>query len=271
VEAYLNNDQAVQPAPLRWLLNPWVVAIAGILGIFGTIFSVYTFYVSKKDRELTYYVNPIKTIVLNSGDVSDLRVLHRNRELKTDVTATQIAIWNAGKESIRPEHILSEAKIVTQPAVRILEAKISKQSRDVVGFSKDESQFDKGVVPISWKILEYKDGAVIQLIYEGSPAINIEVVGTIQEQSNIFTTKFAGKLKTSSEQLTEFNKQNQLIAIIALSFSVLLFGFSAFLFLKRNGGRSFNTFLLGEGVVLLGLGIFYLVKYAQTPSPPFGF
>src|SRR5690242_9415759 len=165
------NENILPAAPkkpsavMRFFSNP----IVGILGALASIISVplaiYFFAQTTQFRELVYYVNPAQAIVVKAGEVSKLRVLIGDRELKSDVTTAQIAIWNRGNESLKPENVLVPVVIRTVPSVPILEAKIRTKSRDAIGFVLDESHLEDGIVGLSWKILEQGDGGVIQIVY----------------------------------------------------------------------------------------------------------
>lgn len=110
-----------------------------------------------------------------SGKLSSLHVLFNGTVLKGSVTAAQVSIWNGGGEAIRQQAILDSVRIRTKPSVPILGASIQKVSRDAIEFSLATNHLDAGVVPVSWKILEKGDGAVVQLIYLGTPSVKIFV------------------------------------------------------------------------------------------------
>ncbi|MEK6286312.1 MAG: hypothetical protein AABO57_11265 [Acidobacteriota bacterium] len=139
---------------------------------------------------MTYYVHPSRSVIVKAGQSTSLRVLYKDKDLDTDVTAVQVSIWNQGKDLIRKEQILSNAKIVTRPLVPVLEATVSKPSRNVIDFNIDESHLSEGYVPLSWRILEQDDGAVVQLVYAGSSDIEIQVEATIEGQA-VAPTRFA--------------------------------------------------------------------------------
>jgi hypothetical protein len=104
-----------------------------------------------------------------------LHVLYKGQSVSTDVTALQVEIWNAGKESIRSEHILSPVILQTSPKVPILEVRLRHTSRPVCGISLDELRLADGEVWVAWKILEHNDGAIVQLVVAGPS--NVTVVG----------------------------------------------------------------------------------------------
>src|SRR5207253_3036964 len=90
---------------LTFFANPAVGIAGSLASVIGVLLAVYFFVASSRSRELVYYVNPAKAVVVKTGETSRLRILVSDTELKSDVTAAQIAIWNQGNESIRPANI----------------------------------------------------------------------------------------------------------------------------------------------------------------------
>jgi hypothetical protein len=221
-------------------------------------------------------VNPVKTIVVKGGEASTLRVLHGDQDIKGDVTAAQVAIWNDGTESIRPENVLSPVCILLRPSVTILEAKIRKVSRGVVGAAVDASRLTEGVVPVTWKILEHNDGAVIQLIFAGSTETDIAVDGTVEGQPTVLHVKPSHKVHSPAEQLALERRQTQvLVALPTIAFLLVLV---SWLVLRANirsrtgdeSDKLVKIFIWADAVMLC---IILLLAWRdlRQPGPPFGF
>lgn len=85
--------------------------------------------------------------------------------------------------------------IQTENSVPILEVKIRKMTRDVVGLRLDESQCKQGQLSVSWDILEKNDGGIVQIIYAGSPDINITAQATLEGQKNIIDYSYLRHLE----------------------------------------------------------------------------
>jgi hypothetical protein len=134
--------------------NPWVGLVSIALNIVGVFLTVFFYLSSTSYPELVYLVNPVRTIVVKQGTTSRLGVMFDGRPLTQDVTASQVVIWNRGRQAIRRAAILQGVTITTEPRVPILEATIRKTSRDVVGFDLDRTRLAEGEVSISWNILE---------------------------------------------------------------------------------------------------------------------
>ena len=177
-------DRKKEPSSLiGFFANPLVGLIGTLASIIGVLLAVFFYVQSTKFHELVYYVNPAQAIVVKTGEASRLRVLVGDRELKSDVTTAQIAIWNRGNQSLRPGDVLAPILIRTSPSVPILEVTLRKKSRDVVDISLDQKHLDDGIVGISFNILEQGDGGVIQLIYAGNPDKTRVTVGGVIEKS----------------------------------------------------------------------------------------
>ena len=199
--------------------------IAILVGLFGVAAAVYFGLVSRKRRDLVFSVNPIRTRVVSSRQATDLSVSYQNEPLgNVDITAVQLAIWNAGNESIKTEHIRREIIVTTNPRVRILEASVRKVSHDT-GFNLPDSTDSKaeGKVPLSWEILERNDGASIQLLYLDNPLgtseVDILIEGLIEGQGRPKRKVTSSSFKSPQEHRKSLRKQSLFAAI---SFLVLL-------------------------------------------------
>ena len=162
--------------------HPWIGFVSALFTVLGVIASFYFYFAGQRTRNLVYYVSPARTSVLKVGQASRLHVFHDGQEIRSNVSAAQIMIWNAGRESIRPEHILRRVEIATHPPVPILEATIRRRSREICEFGVQTSDVGDGRIPVTWRILEQNDGAVIQLIYAGPLDTQIEVQGVVEGQ-----------------------------------------------------------------------------------------
>jgi hypothetical protein len=253
---------------------PWNWITTG-LAILGIAFAVYTHFSTERFRKLTYYVNPARTVVIKSGETTSLRVLHRGQDIKGDVTAAQIWVWNEGNEPIRKEDILDEIRIVTSPQAPILEASVRRVTRDVLHFGLDDSRRAYGIIPLSWKILERNDGGVVQLIYAGPTTVEISVVGTIVGQSHISAIRFTGKITSPSEQIAQSSEEPRqtlsfLLTVIELVLVVMVV-FDIVSTVRRSEPIPWNRVRSRVLWMILWLTVWFLgVRFLSAPSPPFG-
>jgi len=159
--------------------------LLGMLGALGSVASIVALPLAiwpiTPKRELTFYVNPVRTPIVQALKSSDLSVSYKGIVVTGDVTVAQIAIWNAGKEPIRSEDILKSAMLLTSSNCPILETVVLTPARDVTDFKIDFAKGMTGHVGLSWRILEEDDGAVLQIVYAGKPnqkiSLDAAVVG----------------------------------------------------------------------------------------------
>ena len=62
--------------------------------------------------------------MVRAGEASDLSISHNGKKISGNVSAAQMAIWNAGKRPIRENDILSPIVISTGGGAAVLEARI---------------------------------------------------------------------------------------------------------------------------------------------------
>jgi hypothetical protein len=175
------------------------------------------------------------------------------------VTALQIEVWSAGKEAIRPEHVLDPVVLVTTPKVPILEAQIRQISRSITRVSLDSTEIADGRVGLSWKILEQNDAAVIQLIVAGSSATTVTVNGALE-----------GQAKIGSLDSTKIRSPSLFIVTLRLAlFFLILYAYRfvepAVLRIRSTRTRK----VVGELSLLtiFVFGIFVLAFRTHTPLP----
>ncbi len=226
-------------------------------GITTIILALYIYHLQKKERILTYYIHPVRTIIAKAGVASSLHVFHDNdeKEITEDITSAQIVIGNRGNVPIRAEDILSQIKVVMVPSSPILEAQVTRLSREVTEFKIADSQLTNGIVPVSWRILEEGDNAVIQIIYLGDEDVDIEVDGVVIGERDIEPFSLQGNLRSSR------------IGSIVV-FVVSLLGTIAILTVTRGHWEKFILWFAGL-YLLLALGS--IVFWFLSPPPPFGF
>lgn len=182
------DQQEKQNTLIKFFGNPIVGIIGSISGVVGIPLSIYLYYASIQAPELTYLVQPTRTLVVRTGATSQLTVRFNGKDLNENVTAAQISFWNAGGKTIRTgpkEAMLQPLVIYTSGGQRILEAKLLKSSREVTKVALNESRFDKGEVEVDWNLLEHNDGGVVQIVYVGDEMVEIEARATVEGQQEV--------------------------------------------------------------------------------------
>src|ERR1035438_10363989 len=113
-----------QGRTLEWLARNPMIGLAGVVAsVISVPLTIYYGVGSLRSRELLYGTYETKTTIVKSGQSSDLHVLYKGQDVKTNVTALQVMVWNNGKEPIRPGDVLNPPiTLATSPVgVPILE------------------------------------------------------------------------------------------------------------------------------------------------------
>ncbi len=250
---------------LRWFAaNPLVGFVSFVVGIVSLAGTFYFGVASLQKRELCIFVSPVRTLIVRGGRSSDLHVLYKGQLVSTDVTALQVGLWNAGNESIKPEHILEPIILQTVPRVPILEAKLHFVNRPLTNVALDTTHITDGKVGVNWRILEHNDAAVIQLIIAGPVEEEITAMGSLEGQSSIISIK-PGSLRAIDFPLVQLVVTMVLLAA-AITMSLMLMKRLRPVEVPQRG-------LLWRGVVSLGMLIivliliFFVGHSRDSPSP----
>ena len=179
---------------------------------------------SIENRELTFLVNPVRTTVVKAGQASRLKVSLEGRDLTNDITALQIAFWNAGRRPIRRSEILEPIVLSTGNDHPILEATLRKSSRQVTHIALGGTRVEHGDLGVSWDILESADGGVLQLIYEGDASVPLQIRGIVEGQRSILVrtppqripTAERGDASTSIRRILFFTTGVPILMVVLL-------------------------------------------------------
>ena len=232
-------DNPGDPAVLQFFKNPWVGITATICTIISIPLGFYFFAASQRSREAMFYVHPQRALIVQAGGSSQLKVLYKDTEVRTDVVAVQVSFWNNGREPIRTEHILAPVLFSIIQKTPILEATIQKTFREVSQIHLDESDLRNGSLGVSWKILEQGDGAVIQLIMAGK-ASDFVAKGTIEGQSSIKVIQYSAQPKNHPffpfAQMDAFRRRMMMVVLLSM-----LGMFTYNLIQSKKSRRRWNT------------------------------
>ena len=132
----------------RFFSNPMVGFVGSIASIIGLGLAVYFYIEARETRELRYFVNPARAVVVHAGQTSRLSVTLDGAPVKRDVSAAQVAFWNEGRATIKPDNILRSLVVKTSPTAPIIEATVRKRSREVVKIDLDRSRLVLGELTV---------------------------------------------------------------------------------------------------------------------------
>jgi hypothetical protein len=157
------------------------------------IFGYYFLYVGTKQREPTFYVDPVRTTIIDKSNVvgAPLLLLRANGDtISSDVVSVYFYFFNQGEETIKHENVYAPLKIKVGDKATILDYKMLKTSRDVSGISLSHDTINNAIA-IQFKALEKDDGFAGQIIFEGDKNASVQIEGGIdgtKEFSNELTS-----------------------------------------------------------------------------------
>lgn len=258
---------------LGFFSNPWIGIVGGLSGIIGLPLAVYFFFAQIQQPGVRYYIRPVRSVLAQAGSSSDVTILYKGQPTGESVTAALVALWNAGKKPVLQGDVLSRLELRVQPGHRILEAKVVKTTRQVVGLKVDQGKVAEGVVGIDFTIFEHNDGGVIQLIYEGDSTTQITASGAVVGQSELLPVVFAGKLRTLDEQYRSIRRSdfwiNLTLALLPLILAAAVGIFGKRMFETLRGERMRLVFLVS--LLAESAAGFFILYHDHVPVLPFDF
>jgi hypothetical protein len=239
--------------------NPLVGAIGSVASILSLVLAPFLYVEGRSTRELRFAVNPARTVVVKPGQTSRLSIILDGSPVKGSISAAQIAFWNEGSASIKPDHMLEPLIIQMPKNVGIIDASIRKTSRKVVKIELDESRLSSGILTVKkWNILERGDGASIQITYLGDVAARIKGTATIEGQGDIPDSDTANRSRYLLESC---------LWLVTTAIAVLL----TRVILRRYKIRIGHNLTLFIAYALLVLLWFVFTSRGLSAGPPFGF
>jgi hypothetical protein len=164
---------------------------------------------------------PIRSVFLDHDAPAALDVrLNGASVSKKDVFAVQLAIWNRGNQSIRPENVLEPVLFIPDEGTEVVDATILRKTRDVCGILTSVDSKSRGA-QITWRILEPGDGAIVQLVLVGDQRCRVTGNGTIEGGGRPHYVQVAVRKNSESAQLWS-NSQDLSSLLFAIGFMTLL-------------------------------------------------
>lgn len=158
------------------------IIISSVISIAITIvYGYYFLYVGYKLREPTFFVDPIRTTILdktNAADAPLTLLTAKGDTITSDVVSVYIYFFNQGEETIKLENVYAPLKVRLDTSSRILDFKMIKSARKISGIEvmiDSTSEF----LNITFRALEKDDGFVGQVIFAGNKDSQLYIEGGI--------------------------------------------------------------------------------------------
>jgi hypothetical protein len=207
-----------------------------IFGLVGVILAIYFYNASRATRELSFYCYPVKTSLIRTELLPSIEIYIDKEKIQDDISIVQVALYNMGKKPIETTDILDAIKIYTDPRAKIIDAIVTKVSREIIGFNLDKTNLDEGYLGVSWRTLEQNDGAIIQIAYLGGPNISLLIEGIIKEQKKIKTFGYPGQIKSQEEQIKDYlwSRKFESLLLIISGLLCLLMAMTMRIYIKQR-------------------------------------
>jgi hypothetical protein len=259
--------------------HPNFNVVCGIVTIISLIFGVWSWYVNIKERNLTYYISPTRTPIVQKGSLDNFSVTFHGIQITNDLSSAEILIWNQGKLPIHKEEILKTITLKTVNGEPIYQT-TAKPSRDVIGFNPinlNVTNTQQGVFQFDWKILEHNDGIRLQIIHGGNVNVPITVEGVVEGQPKGITQfQNQNDTKTTSYRINKI--LNGLLmgsGALCLILTIKYTGDYLEEYAKRiTSPISGWLMLVAYSLFCVLVMAFFIVSFlylSKPPKPPFGF
>jgi len=169
----------------RYVMLHWLAFFGLTVGIAGLISSYFFYSQSIRVREPHFLVDSERVTILSADRVAAAPitvVADDGRQIISDLHLVRFFFWNEGREAIRRAHVLDPVRVtLTDSASTIVDLQLLHRSRDITGFGVEmDSSPPFRSVRLDFEILDYLDGATVQLIYQGAVATDISISGAIE-------------------------------------------------------------------------------------------
>jgi hypothetical protein len=271
--------------PLFTLILLVIAVVADVASIVGALCGIFPWWTAPKP-DLSYCVYPIRIPIVQTTNTSDVSVSYKGQPVSGNVTAAEIAIWNAGRQPIHSNDIERPLILTVANNVPLFETGLSQVSRDVTECSlvnhgaidiMSGKHLGPSSVELKFRILEHNDGVRLRVVYAGAVDAPITLKGVIEGQHSMHEVK-----------AMDSGRASLLDAIFALViaglcwFAALMMMVGAHKSLQSDDARKhpYRTkaialcVIICSAVVIISAAAFVLttmVKATSLPATPFGF
>jgi len=160
--------------------NPYVTLGLLLLAVFTFILMILFYYRSKRIKKPFYAVRSINLIQNFSSRLSSLKISYKDEQVE-NLTVSNVALWNGGKETIRKNDItnVKPLKISLREPYKILDAKIICSNNPANEISVGKVGTDGRTLLINFEYLDANEGCVLQIIHDGDSSYDLSVSGII--------------------------------------------------------------------------------------------
>ena len=184
-----------------WLqFNPWAVIILAVITFLGLPLGIIFYLKTRRIKGPCFSIKSFNLVRDFSGKLNALQLTYAG-EAVSNLTATKVAFWNKGKDTIHREDIADAEKlrIVCKDPNKVLDAKVLNANNAANQFHIQVAGDRKSVL-LTFDYLDFREGAVIQILHTGISSQDLELNGFI---------KGAGKPKLMSSDAYDANRRRR--------------------------------------------------------------
>lgn len=170
------------------MLDRCVAVISGLVGLTGIVLS-FVFYLRSRRRKLPLYYTSSKPLTSIAASMR-AEVADSLQSDTTNLTATFVAFWNAGEDTIRMQDVATSEQIRILPNERdtkILYCRIVSSAGDANGF-EIALQNDGAVVQVGFEFMAARQGLVVICVHTGSVVRPLYVSGYVVGAGRVVRT-----------------------------------------------------------------------------------
>lgn len=229
-----------EPPKGWWNLDRGLAVGGVLLAIVSLAAAYYWQEQSQREREPMFAVEPVRALIYSPGRLGEnpsIRVLRSDgSQVTADVVSVRFYFWNNGKEAIRSDHVIQPLVVrIDDVNARILDYRVVKTSRSFVDFRMQPVDSLHNAVGLEFDILDHDDGATGEILYEGNPSADVELIGAVEGAPYIQTTDNIVTEEGISLSLLHIARVSlsELAVVFLALFSIALFGVLAGLLKPR--------------------------------------
>jgi hypothetical protein len=254
--------------------------IANSLGLFigtlGIAISIYTYNTTKTEKIISYNIGSESFKIFDNeliGKSQKITVLKNDsNKVKENIYLSTFSIWNSGNTTIDPKDVRKEIVIKFNGIKEILEYSILKEIDPKLS-KFDLNKISSNSFRFKWKYFDPNDGLKIQLLFTGSPNLNVEI------DSKIINTKI--------NEYVPIRKKPNTISILIFGTIIIIFIFlwifkiynvNDLFTIYWDKGDSYSSMFINIGIVIIISIIvlylvltpyFYYLYFTQADNNPF--
>ncbi|MBI3110609.1 MAG: hypothetical protein HYZ01_03450 [Ignavibacteriales bacterium] len=166
--------------------NPIIGLVSLLVGIVGVVLAVIFFIKSRREKSIYYAVRSFNFINDAAAALPNLEVSYDGIPVPR-LTATKVAIWNGGTETIRNTDLteVDPLRISLSPQSAVLSCSTLAEAAPANRFALGTNSNSERPITIKFDFIDPKQGLVVMVLHTGDALTKISLEGTVKGCSHI--------------------------------------------------------------------------------------